>query len=196
MVKKQYLYILLIAALSLSTVFLYGCAKPPTQEIENAEKATADAKQKEADLYVQDVFARAEDSLKRAKDLVAEKKYKEAKQAAEEAMNLAQQTIPMIEPNKEKMKAETEQMIPEVQGTLDEIKSLVAKAVKKKASINREEIQGSIGKWEVDMVTVKDQLQGGRIRQASDQLMSIRDQLKLQKETLTAVLEQEPAARK
>jgi len=196
MVKKQYLYILLIAALLLSTGLLCGCAKPPTQEIENAEKAIADAKQKEADLYVQDVFARAEDSLKRAKDLVAEKKYKEAKQAAEEAMNLAQQTIPMIEPNKEKMKAETEQMIPEVQGTLDEIKSLVAKAVKKKASINREEIQGSIGKWEVDMVTVKDQLQGGRIRQASDQLMSIRDQLKLQKETLTAVLEQEPAARK
>lgn len=196
MIRKLYHHIFLILVLAFSIALLHGCAKPPTKEVESAEQAIAEAKQKEADLYVQDIFAKAEESLKKAKDLIAEKKYKEAKQSAEEALNLAQQTIPMIQPNKEKMKAETEQMIPEVQGSLDEIKSLVAKAVKKKASINREEIQGSIGKWEVDMVTVKDQLQGGRIRQASDQLMSIRDQLKLQKDTLTAVLEQEPAAKK
>jgi vacuolar-type H+-ATPase subunit H len=195
-IRKLYHHIFLIVVLAFSIALLHGCAKPPTKEVESAEQAIAEAKQKEADLYVPDIFAKAEESLKKAKDLIAEKKYKEAKQSAEEALNLAQQTIPMIQPNKGKMKTETEQMIPEVQGSLDEIKSLVAKAVKKKASINREEIQGSIGKWEVDMVTVKDQLQGERIRQAYDQLISIRDQLKLQKDTLTAVLEQEPAARK
>lgn len=129
-------------------------------------------------------------------DLIAVKKYKEAKQSAEEAMTLAQQTIPMIEPNKAKMKTEADQMIPEVQSALDEIKSLVATAVKKKTSINREEMQGSIGKWEVDMVTIKDQLQGGRIRQAYDQLISIKEQMKLQKEMLVAALGQEPAAKK
>jgi hypothetical protein len=94
------------------------------------------------------------------------------------------------------MKTEAEQMISEVQGTLDEIKSLVAKAVKKKASINREEIQGLIGKWEVDMVTIKDQLQGGRIRLAYDQIISIKEQMKLQKEMLVAVSEQESSAKK
>jgi len=196
MVKKQFSYILLMVVLSMSITLLYGCAKPPTKEVENAEKAIAEAKQKEADLYVQDVFARAEESLKKAMDLIAVKKYKEAKQSAEEAMTLAQQTIPMIEPNKAKMKTEADQMIPEVQSALDEIKSLVATAVKKKTSINREEMQGSIGKWEVDMVTIKDQLQGGRIRQAYDQFISIKDQMKLQKEMLVAALGQEPAAKK
>lgn len=196
MIRKLYHHIFLILVFAFSIALLHGCAKPPTKEVESAEQAIAEAKQKEADIYVPDIFAKAEESLKKAKDLIAEKKYKEAKQSAEEALNLAQQMIPMIEPNRGKMKTETEQMIPEVQGSLDEIKSLVAKAIKKKASINREEIQGSIGKWGVDMVTVKDQLQGGRIRQAYDQLMSIREQLKLQKETLATVLEQEPAARK
>ena len=196
MVRKQFSYILLMVVLSMSIALLYGCAKPPTKEVENAEKAIADAKQKEADLYVQDVFARAEESLKKAMDLIAVKKYKEAKQSAEEAMTLAQQTIPMIEPNKAKMKTEADQMIPEVQSALDEIKSLVATAVKKKTSINREEMQGSIGKWEVDMVTIKDQLQGGRIRQAYDQLISMKEQMKLQKEMLVAALGQEPAAKK
>jgi F0F1-type ATP synthase membrane subunit b/b' len=196
MVKRSFIYCLFVFMLSLSIAFLYGCAKPPTKEVENAEKAIAEAKQKEADLYVQDVFSKAEDALKNAKDLIAVKKYKEAKKAAEDAANLARQTIPMVETNKAKMKTEVEQMIPEVQGTMDELKSLVAKAIKKKAPINREEIQGSIGKWEIDMVNVKDQLQGGRIRQAYDQLISMKEQMIMKRELLVAATEQEPAAKK
>jgi len=196
MVKRHCLYGLFVLVLSLSVTILSGCAKPPTKEVENAEKAIAEAKQKEADLYVQDVFTKAEDALKNAKDLTAVKKYKEAKKAAEDAATLAQQAIPMVEPNKAKMKTEVEQIIPEVQGTMDELKSLVAKAIKKKAPINREEIQSSIGKWEIDMVNVKDQLQGGRIRQAYDQLISMKEQMKMQREILVAAAEQEPAAKK
>jgi uncharacterized protein (UPF0332 family) len=189
-------YVSGLIVLMLSIVLLYGCAKPPTKEVENAEKALAEAKQKEADQYVQDVFMKAEDSLKKANDLIAVKKYKEAKKAAEDAMSFAQQAIPMVEPNKAKMKTEVEQMIPEVQGTMDEMKSLVAKAMKKKAPINREEIQSSIGKWEIDMVNVKDQLQGERIRQAYDQLISMKEQMKMQREILVAAVEQQSAAKK
>lgn len=196
MAKRSLMYCLFVLMLSLSITVLYGCARPPTKEVENAEKAIAEAKQKEADLYVQDVFTKAEDALKNAKDLIAVKKYREAKKAAEDAATLAQQAIPMVEPNKAKMKTEVEQMIPEVQGTMDELKSLVAKAIKKKAPINREEIQSSIGKWEIDMVNVKDQLQGGRIRQANDQLISMKEQMKMQKELLVAAAEQEPAVKK
>jgi hypothetical protein len=76
------------------------------------------------------------------------------------------------------------------------LKSLVAKAIKKKAPINREEIQSSIGKWEIDMVSVKDQLLGDKIRQANDQLISMKEQMKMQKEILVAAVEQEPAAQK
>lgn len=196
MLKKYFLYRFLVLMLSLTIAFLYGCAKPPKKEVENAEKTIAEAKQKEADLYVQDIFMKAEDSLKKANDLITVKKYREAKKAAEDAISFAQQAISMVEPNKAKMKTEVEQMIPEVQGAMDELKSLVAKAIKKKASINREEIQSSIGKWEIDMVNVKDQLQGGRIRQAYDQLVSMKEQMEMQKEILLAVVEQQPAAKK
>ena len=196
MFRKYHCYRFLAVLLSLSIAILYGCAKPPTKEVENAEKAIAEAKQKEADLYVQDVFTKAQDALKNAKDLIAVKKYMEAKKAAEDAANLANQAILMVEPNKAKMKTEVEQMIPEVQGTMDELKSLVAKAIKKKAPINREEIQSSIGKWEIDMVNVKDQLRGGRIRQANDQLISMKEQMKMQRELLVAAAGQESVVKK
>jgi len=189
MLKRYFLCKFLVLTLSLTIAFLYGCAKPPTKEVENAKKAIAEAKQKEVDLYVQDIYIKAEDSLKKAEDLIAVKKYKDAKKAAEEAASFALQAIPMVETNKAKMKTGVEQMIPEVQGALDELKSLVAKAIKKKAQINREEIQSSIGKWEIDMVNIKDQLQGGRVRLANDQLISMKEQIESQRENLKALLE-------
>jgi hypothetical protein len=64
---------LIVCVFALSLIF--ACAKPPTQEIADAEKAIADAKTKEADLYVQDAFARAQDEMKKANEMVAVKKY-------------------------------------------------------------------------------------------------------------------------
>jgi hypothetical protein len=169
---------------ALSFIFLIGCAKPPTMEIQNAEKALIEAKQKEADLYVYDTFSRAEEALKRAKSYVNEKKYKEAKASAEESLGLAQQAITMIEPNKAKMKAEAEQIVLDVQNALSELKTKVVKAIRKKAQIKREEIQGAIGKFEIDMVAAKEQLQAGKIRQAYGQLLSVQQQLKSQEDSL------------
>lgn len=174
---------------ALSFVVLSGCAKPPTKEIEIADKAVAEAKQKEADLYVQDVFAKAEEALKKAKGFVVEKKYKEAKSAAAEALSLAQQSLAMIEPNKAKMKTDAEQILIDVQTSLGELKSSVAAAIKKKAPINREEIQGMIGKWEIDLVNIKDQLQSEKTRQAYDLLVSLQAQVKSQKEGIAAAME-------
>jgi hypothetical protein len=196
MPKTKFLHGFLVFILIFSIALFSGCAKPPTQEVKSAENAIAEAKQKEADLYVQDVFQKAEDSLKKAKDLIAVKKYKDAKKAAEDAANFAQQAIPMVELNKAKMKAETEQMVQEVQGGMDEVKSLVAKAIKKKSPINREEIQGMIGKWEVDLVNVKEQLEAQKVRQAYDQLVLMKGQITSQIESITAALEKKPAAKK
>ncbi len=179
---------------ALSFVVLSGCAKPPTKEIEIADKAVAEAKQKEADLYVQDVFAKAEEALKKAKGFVVEKKYKEAKSSAAEALSLAQQSLAMIEPNKAKMKTDAEQILIDVQTSLGELKSSVAAAIKKKAPINREEIQGMIGKWEIDLVNIKDQLQSEKTRQAYDLLVSLQAQVKSQKEGIAAAME--PASAK
>jgi hypothetical protein len=196
MLKKKFLAVFLVSILAFSVSIITGCAKPPTKEVESAEKAIAEAKLKEADLYVQDVFMKAEDSLKNANDLIAAKKYKEAKKAAEDALSFAQQAIPMIDLNKTKMKTEADQMVQDNQGMLDELKSIVAKAPKKKSPINREEIQGMIGKWEVDMVSIKEQLEAQKIRQAYDQLKSMGEEIKTQKESVTAAMEQQKAAEK
>jgi hypothetical protein len=196
MLKMKFLTVFLVSILAFSVSIITGCAKPPTKEVESAEKAIAEAKLKEADLYVQDVFMKAEDSLKNANDLIAAKKYKEAKKAAEDALSFAQQAIPMIDLNKTKMKTEADQMVQDNQGMLDELKSIVAKAPKKKSPINREEIQGMIGKWEVDMVSIKEQLEAQKIRQAYDQLKSMGEEIKTQKESVTAAMEQQKAAEK
>jgi hypothetical protein len=196
MVKKYGFYGCLILVLTLSITLLSGCAKPPTKEVENAEKAIAEAKQIEAALYAQDIFTEAEDSLKKAKDLIAVKKYKKAKTAAEEAAKFAQQAISIVEPNKTKMKEEAEKLIQDVQNSMDEVKTLTATAIKKKAPINREEVQNTIGKYEVDMVGIKDQLQMQKIRQAYDQLKAMMEHIKSQKENLIAALEQRSAVKK
>ena len=191
MPKTKFLTVFLVSILVFSVTIITGCAKPPTKEVESAEKAIAEAKLKEADLYVQDAFMKAEDSLKQARDLVAVKKYEEAKKAAEDALSYAQQAIPMVDLNKAKMKTEAEQMVQDVQGAMDEMKSLAAKAPKKKSPINREEIQDMIGKWEVDMVSIKEQLGAQKIRQAYDQLKSMGEEIKARKESIVAAMEQQ-----
>ncbi|HKZ57180.1 MAG TPA: hypothetical protein VJ024_05725 [Thermodesulfovibrionales bacterium] len=196
MPKTKFLTVFLVSILVFSVTIIIGCAKPPTKEVESAEKAIAEAKLKEADLYVQDVFMKAENSLKKARDLVAVKKYEEAKKAAEDALSYAQQAIPMVDLNKAKMKTEAEQMVQDVQGAMDEMKSIVAKAPKKKSPINREEIQGMIGKWEVDMVSIKEQLEAQKIRQAYDQLKSMGEEIKAQKESIVAAMGQQKAEAK
>ena len=189
MVKKVVQVKFLIWCTVLSFAFVIGCTKPPTEEIIKAEKAVAEAKQQEADLYVQDIFMKAEESLAKAKDLVAGKNYKEAKKIAEETVQLAEQSKMMTGPNKEKMKAETEQIIVDIQESIDEFKTSVAKAIRMKAQINREELQGLIGKWEIGMVDIKEQLRAGKIRHAHDQLISIKDQIKSQEEGVAALME-------
>lgn len=196
MLIKSKMIGLMVLILTVSVALFTGCAKPPTQEVESAEKAIAEAKQKEADLYVQDIFKKAEDSLKKAKELITSKNYKEAKSTAEEAASFANQALSMVEPNKSKMKAEAEQMIKDVQISVDEVKSLVAKAIRKKSPVNREEIQSMIGKWEIDLIGIKDHLQAQKIRQAYDQLLSMQKQIKTQKDSLTAAVEQKPSAKK
>lgn len=186
MLRKIYYFGLLVFLLIFSIAILSGCAKPPTKEVEQAEKAIAEAKQKEADLYVREVFTKAEDSLKKAKDLIAEKKYKEAKKAAEEAIKLAQQAIPLVEPNKAKMKAEVEQMIPDTQKAIDELKTLVAKVIRGKTPEEQKELQGMIGKLEIDIVNVKDTFKEGKIKQVYDELKKIKEQVFAKKEGLTA----------
>lgn len=186
----------LIIAIIISLAFIVGCAKPPTTEIETAEKAVADAKLKEADQYVQDIFLKAEGALKKAKDLVTAKNYKDAKIAADEALKHVQLAVQAVEANKAKMKVEAEQLLLDVQNSLGELKTSVAQALRKKSKINQQEIQSAIGKWEIEMVSIKEHLQAGKIRLAFDQLLSLHEQVKSQKETVNTALEPKPIEKK
>lgn len=168
-----------------SITIFSSCAKPPTEELAQAEKAIDEAKQKEADLYAQDLFLKAQDSLKKAKDLVAAKKYDEAKKAAGEAVNFAKQAIPLVEQNKAKVKEESEQQIQDVQKALEELQALVAKSGKQMAPNEPKFISEMIKKWETDLARIKEMIQGEKFQQASDQLKAMKENILKQKERLT-----------
>lgn len=161
-----------------------GCAKPPAQEITKAERAVDEAGQKEAPIYVPEIFKIAEDLLKNAKDLVADKRYKEAKNAAEEATRIAGQAIVMIESAKEKMKAEAELTMDSTCKELEEFKVAAAKAVEKKTLAATEEVRQTIGKAEIDLVNIREKLQEGQVKQAYDDLAEMRGQLAEQKKDM------------
>ena len=93
MINRRSLYVVFVAMVILFFTIFAGCAKPPTEEMTKAEKAVEEAKQKEAPVYVPDLFTKAEESLNKAKDYIVGKKYKEAKQVALETETLAKQAI-------------------------------------------------------------------------------------------------------
>jgi hypothetical protein len=181
--KTMFLIVLVILFIS-SFVIFTGCSKPPAQEITKAEKAVDEARQKEADIYVPDIFKNAEESLKKAKELVVNKNYKEAKLAAEETILIVQKVIVLAETNKIKMMANTERILQDVQKDIDEFKSLAAKAVRKNTLTDREEIQGMIGKWEIDMLNIKDKLQKQKVKQAYDDINVVKEQVNNRKMTI------------
>jgi hypothetical protein len=191
MVGKQIHAKILVCILILSISTLSGCAKPPTQEMEKAEKAVADAKQKEADVYVPELFAKAEASLKKAKDLISGKKYKEAKEAAEETATLAQQAISQADSTKAKMKTEVEQMLLDGQKAIDELKMLVTKSAKRMARNEPKQVSEKVENWEKEMGNIKDFLQGGKIKQAHEQSKAMSEQILAQKERLTPLSPEE-----
>jgi hypothetical protein len=192
--NRNRLFALFIMLCCVSLVLFAGCAKPPTQEVESAEKAIADAKKAEVDLYVQDIFAKAENSLKQAKELITQKKYKEAKAAAEEAAKSALEGLTQVAPNKLKMKEEAAQKISAAETLIKEVKDLASKAIKKKVGPNQEELKTSIGNTELEMVNINESMKTEKIREASDKIAVLLGQLQSQKETLTAALEQKQAA--
>jgi methionyl-tRNA synthetase len=188
--KKYWWLIPLFIVLVLIVLLLAGREKPPTQEMMNAEKAIAEAKQKEADIYVPDIFSKAEESLKKAKDLIQERKYKEAKKAAEEATRLAREAIAQVEPNKLKRKAEAEQMISDLRKGINELKSLLSKPHKRMGPREKKELEELIQKWEKDLANIESMIGAQKIRQAYDQLMALKKEVDSKRERFIPSLEE------
>jgi len=193
MLKKGY-WLPLFVFVAFSFVLVTGCAQPPTEEISKADKAIAEAKAKEANLYAEAALKKAEDALKKAKDQVAAKQYKEAKEAALDAANLGQQAVAAVEAGKAKMKEEAAKLVADVEKGLDDLKTDVAAAIKKKLPVPKEEVQAAIGKWGVDLAMVKDKLQSGKIREAFDELKGMITAVSAKKESIAKLGMPEAAA--
>jgi hypothetical protein len=194
MLKKRYSLLLMCVLVAFSFAWMTGCAQPPTEEIAKADKAVADAKSKEANLYVEEGFKKAEDALKKAKDQVTAKQYKEAKQAAIDAASLAQQAIAGIEAGKAKMKEDAAGLAADIEKAVDALKTDVAAAIKKKLPVAKEEVQAAIGKWGVDLAVVKDKLKDGKIREAFDELKAMMAAVVAKKDMINSMGTPEAAA--
>ncbi len=80
---------LLVALIVLAS--FVGCAKPPTQEMGDAQMAFQAAADAEAQEYAADQYMSAEEALNEANRLMEQKKYKKAREKAIEAIKLARE---------------------------------------------------------------------------------------------------------
>jgi hypothetical protein len=95
-----------------------------------------------------------------------------------------------------KMGEEVDQMILEGKKFLEEIKTLAVSAIRKKAGVGREKMEAAIGKYELEMVEIKEQRQAMETRVASDRLASLHNAMNTLKEEITAAIEAKDAAKK
>ena len=175
--KKIGWFILLLAVIISILILNFGREKPPTEEVENAERALAEAKQKETDIYVPDIFSKAEETLKKTRALIQERKYKEAKRAAGETIDLAKQAISQVAANKAKLKAETDQMILGIRKGIGELKSLIVKPSKGVTRRERKELAELMRKWETVLDNIESLEKAEKIRQAHDQVVALKKEV-------------------
>jgi HEPN domain-containing protein len=91
---EKYTIRLMFLLLGLSVIFLGGCAKPPTEEIEAAQAAVTRAENdSDAAAYAESSLARARDALARARTEAGAKRYDLAKTYAGEAVKAAEKAI-------------------------------------------------------------------------------------------------------
>ena len=185
---KIFRFFVLLVVAAIFVGYMAGCSKPPTKEIAQAEKALEEAKAKEADLYVPDLFSQAEAYLKVAKEFVAKKMYKEAKEEALKAVDVANQSVGLVASNKKIMKGEAEKLAKEVEKSLDEFKIIAARAIKQKLFASKADMEGVIGKWELSIVNIKEFLKEEKVKEAWEELKAMNEKISEQKATVESEL--------
>lgn len=196
MYYKSNLKFLIIPLIAIS-LMIAGCAKPPTEELGKAEKAIEEAKQKEVNKYLPEVFSKAEEALKKAKEYVTDKKYKEAKEAAIEAEAIARKAIAEVEAAKEKVKQEAEQKLLDIENAIGELKASIKSIPKGKAFAKvSSDVQAAVEKLEADLAAIKETLQAKRYKEAVDGLNTMKEQVDKQKDEIAELKAPVPAQSK
>lgn len=143
--KYSYFYGLIIAGLLIA-----GCAKPPTQEIADAENAVNAAAQAGAADFAPTQFNIAQNALADARSKVASKDYKAALAGALDAKAKAEEAQAAIAAGKEAAKAAAAEAISAVEGKLKELKAKSAKLAGKASA----ELKSSVKAIESDLTKV------------------------------------------
>jgi len=99
MKKLQGKFVVVVMLAALMMVF-GGCAKPPTSEMSDANKAFQDATDAGAQTYAADQYMSAEDALNQATKLMEQKKYRQAREKALEALKLSREAQAASNANK------------------------------------------------------------------------------------------------
>jgi|GEM_PF-332564 len=113
---------------ALLSLVAWGCAKPPTQEMEAAKAAIKAARDAEAQVYAPDELKAAEKALSDAEAKVEAKKYKEAKPLAIKAKELADKAKELAVRNKEKTRSDAEVALDDASKAIFEAKEALEAA--------------------------------------------------------------------
>lgn len=174
MFKRYYIMILF---LFFTNVLLFGCVKPPTEEMIKAEKAIDEARQLEADIFANDIFTRAEESFQTAKKSVAERKYEEARLIALDTTQLARQAAAIAPINKEKIVNEIEKGMQDIRMKIDELKNIDAQSFRKRGLIKHDELQAILRNNEAELGNIRDGLINNEVMAARDDLKTLNSKI-------------------
>ena len=139
LIQKMTTCLLLIMAFS-----LVGCAKPPTEEMNNAVEAVTRAENDgNAVTYAADSLARARDSLGRMHTEAAAKRYDAAKSYAAEAIAIAERAITEGQQGAARVKDEAAALINELKPLVVETGQGIAAAEKAKLPLDFKSINNT-----------------------------------------------------
>jgi hypothetical protein len=119
----------LILALGVLSLLAAGCAKPPTEEMENAASAVTRAENDpDAVLYAGSTLARARDALNRMRGEAESKRYDAAKSYAADAQSAAEKAIADGRAAAGRAREEASTLLGQVKTTLEETGKSLDKA--------------------------------------------------------------------
>ncbi|MBI4396267.1 MAG: DUF4398 domain-containing protein [Elusimicrobia bacterium] len=149
-----------------SLVFTMACAKPPTQELTEAENSINTAIQAGAEEYAGDELKAAQDTLADANAKVESKDFKGAKVSALEAKAQADAATSLIETNKQAAKTQAEEQANVMKPELEAVQAAAAKVKGKAADQVKADAAALNDQW----AAAQSDLEGGQYKAALEKL--------------------------
>ena len=178
--RKRFVVLVLISALALT---VFGCGKPPTEEVEAAKAAVEAARDSGAEMYAPAPFSEATKDLASAESSVTIKKYDDARNFALQAKQKAERAQQLAIKNKAAAKAKAQDAVANAEGVVNTAAEALATAPKGKGT--EEDIQ----QLNYDLEQAKSLLQTARQKMASEDYYAASDNAQKASETASGIQE-------